>query len=72
MRGYVDPPYMIMYLYNAFWKPPNFRGVNVDPRGNFTHLRLAAIITLDKFMLTLHVGKPLIEACEFLANYPVW
>ena len=46
--------------------------VKIDPRGHFTSLRCATIIVLDEIMKALGVGKPLVEFCEFLANYPTW
>jgi hypothetical protein len=47
-----------------------FTTVKIDPRGRFTALRCAAIMVLDKIMTAFHVGKPLAEFCEFLANFP--
>lgn len=44
--------------------------VKIDPRGHFTSLRCAAIIVLDGIMKVSNVKKPLVEFCEFLANYP--
>lgn len=44
--------------------------LKIDPRGHFTALRCAVIIALDKIMKQFHIGKPLVEICEFLANYP--
>ena len=46
--------------------------VLVDPRGHFLGWRMAAIRVLDSLMGVLRRRKPLIEFCEFLANYPVW
>ena len=46
--------------------------VLVDPRGHFVGLRLGAIRVLDKIMGLLKKRKPLLEFCEFLANYPLW
>jgi hypothetical protein len=48
------------------------RHVFIDPRGSFTSLRYAAIIVLDNLMKAFNVKKPLVEFCEFLANYPTW
>jgi hypothetical protein len=44
--------------------------LRIDPRGYFTALRCAAIMVLDKIMLKFKIGKPLVEFCEFLSNYP--
>jgi hypothetical protein len=44
--------------------------LRIDPRGYFTKLRCAAIIVLDKIMLKFSLGKPFVELCEFLSNYP--
>lgn len=46
--------------------------LKIDPRGHFTSLRCAIIIVLDEVMKATHVGKPLVEFCEFFANYPTW
>lgn len=50
-----------------------WRTLKIDPRGHFTMLRCSAIVTLDKIMLHFRRSKkPLMEFCEFLANYPTW
>lgn len=49
-----------------------FQYVTIDPRGHFTYLRCAAIMVLDNIMKAFSIGKPLVELCEFLANYPTW
>lgn len=47
--------------------------IKIDPRGHFTMLRCMAIVALDKIMQRVHrLEKPLLEFCEFLANYPTW
>lgn len=46
--------------------------VLIDPRGSFLFLRCATIIVLDNIMKALHIRKPLVECCEFVANYPTW
>lgn len=48
----------------------SYSNVLIDPRGRFLKLRIAAILTIDKLMKLTGIGKPLVEACEFLANYP--
>ena len=44
--------------------------LRIDPRGMFTAIRCAAIMVIDKIMLKFKLGKPFIEVCEFLSNYP--
>jgi len=51
-------------------KVTTYKTLKIDPRGHFTSLRCAIIIVLDEVMKALHVGKPLVEFCEFFANYP--
>jgi len=51
-------------------KVTSYRTLKIDPRGHFTSLRCAIIIILDSIMNVLHVGKPLVEVCEFFANHP--
>jgi len=78
------PPYYLEYTYKSFRyeQPAMFQGkkciliayphVKIDPRGHFTMLRVAFIKVADSLMLKLKRTKPLIELCEFAANYPVW
>jgi len=49
-----------------------FQTLKIDPRGHFTRLRCSIIIVLDKIMERVGYRKPLVEICEFFANYPVW
>lgn len=47
--------------------------IEIDPRGHFTMLRCAIIVALDKIMNRFRrTEKPLMEFCEFFANYPIW
>ena len=46
--------------------------LHIDPRGHFTRLRCAAIVTLDKMVKLFHCKKPFVEIAELLSNYPVW
>jgi hypothetical protein len=46
--------------------------VLIDPRGHFTMVRCAAVVMFDRVMRWLGFRKPLVEFCEFLANYPTW
>jgi len=46
--------------------------LQIDPRGHFTKIRCAAIVTLDKMIKLFKRKKPFVEFAEFLANYPVW
>lgn len=50
----------------------DFMSVRIDPRGHFTALRYAAIVVLDQIMKRFGIDKPLVEFCEFLADYPTW
>ena len=44
--------------------------LRIDPRGYFTSIRCAAIMVIDKIMKRFSLGKPFVELCELLANYP--
>jgi hypothetical protein len=44
--------------------------LKIDPRGRFTALRCAAIITIDKALKYLPSKKPWVEIAEFLSCYP--
>ena len=47
--------------------------LKIDPRGHFTMLRCSFILCLVKVMARCrHLGKPLMQFCEFAANYPTW
>lgn len=94
-KGWTNPPFWITYTYP--WSVKLYftmrRGeapvtvikeqtLLIDPRGHFTRLRCAAILTLDKLLKRIRKWfpepffrngrKPLIEICEFLASYPSW
>lgn len=45
--------------------------LRIDPRGRFTQLRCCAVIVFDKIMKLTKIGKPIVEVCEMLANYPI-
>jgi len=52
--------------YKTIW-----RTIPIDPRGHFTMLRCAAIMVFDKIMVRWRrTVKPLLNFCEFFANYP--
>ena len=44
--------------------------VFIDPRGHFLMVRCASIRVFDCLMGLLKRRKPLIQFCEFLANFP--
>lgn len=46
--------------------------LKIDPRGHFTPLRCAAIVTLDKLIKLCRTKKPFVEIAEFISNYPTW
>jgi hypothetical protein len=81
------PPYLISYIIpwklkryavlNAQNEVVAFKirwhKILIDPRGHCTMLRCAAIMTLDKIVRRWRwTAKPLMEFCEFLANYTLF
>lgn len=59
-------------LDGEVFKQTVYTHVNIDPRGHFTSLRCAAIVTFDKIMNYTGYSKPFAELTEFLACYPTW
>ncbi|MDH5786984.1 MAG: hypothetical protein OEZ40_01650 [Candidatus Bathyarchaeota archaeon] len=56
----------------SMMKVTKHRVLFINPRGHFTGLRCAIIVWLDCMIGYLHIKKPLLEFCEFFANYPTW
>lgn len=54
--------------YKTVWKT-----IPIDPRGHFTMFRCAIIMVFDRIMVRWRrTVKPLLNFCEFFANYPTW
>jgi hypothetical protein len=55
---------------NQTFEVTEFETLRIDPRGKMLSVKVAAIQVLDKIMLRTRIKIPLVEVCEFLANYP--
>lgn len=54
------------------YKVTMFEELYIQPSRYLTLLRCSAIVVLDKIMCWVGHRKPLVEFCEFFANYPIW
>lgn len=70
MKQHIQDGLIVEASNGSMMKITKYDHINIDPRGHFTSLRCAIIIMLDKVMGRLHIRKPLVEFCEFFANYP--